>query len=362
MFPVFQCRFTDITCSKTDWNSFRCSGNMRYLGDHFLSATQRDSGTDADMQPADADYPASESLLEPEDINAPHERPIPESTVQALATSALDHGPPADLSRTLDRDLRTSYDWTSTMQMGNDAVSGMVGDEPQGIKPDLEAVVWDQNMTSHNHPYPTQLWQYCPVSPDPTQASMLNDPAPFITKTIPVPGPNLWLPSPGTSTSAASPPTLTPTSPTPPKRARKRGRPRIYEDDRDDKKNDNDKSVPRKKPARTTTPCSRTSNGQSGPKEDQHERAQSRTRYRNRTAARRYRDKLRCLIDKVEAEEHEASKLRRALTEQASDLQGEVFALKNKIFEHARCECPLIQAYLKGAAQGYGKYSRGCWG
>lgn len=83
-----------------------------------------------------------------------------------------------------------------------------------------------------------------------------------------------------------------------------------------------------------------------------HPKDQQVIRNRNRNAARRYRDKLRFQTDEMEVRATEATERRRALAQEASQLETEVFALKNRVFEHALCECPLIQAYLERALRG----------
>jgi hypothetical protein len=80
-------------------------------------------------------------------------------------------------------------------------------------------------------------------------------------------------------------------------------------------------------------------------------RKQAIIRGRNKTAATRYRAKTQAAIALMEAEERDVSARRRALIACISQLREEAFHLKNEVLRQAECGCPLIAGYLSDAAR-----------
>ncbi|KAK1758459.1 hypothetical protein QBC47DRAFT_399363 [Echria macrotheca] len=76
----------------------------------------------------------------------------------------------------------------------------------------------------------------------------------------------------------------------------------------------------------------------------------ARIRDRNKMAASRYRQKTQESIARAEEEERIVAGKRQTLLAQASQLREEVFHLKNELLHQASCGCPLIQDYLSRAA------------
>ncbi|KAK0751631.1 hypothetical protein B0T18DRAFT_72901 [Schizothecium vesticola] len=74
-------------------------------------------------------------------------------------------------------------------------------------------------------------------------------------------------------------------------------------------------------------------------------------RARNKAAGTRYRLKNQQTVDRVEAEEREASLRRLALLACADRLRGEVNSLKTEVMQHANCGCPHISGYISAATQ-----------
>lgn len=74
-------------------------------------------------------------------------------------------------------------------------------------------------------------------------------------------------------------------------------------------------------------------------------------RHRNRVAAMRYRHNQNTLAEELEAEEQTVSFQHEALSKYVSQLREEIYSLKNEVFRHSNCDCPLIQAYLSNAAR-----------
>ncbi|KAK4451400.1 hypothetical protein QBC34DRAFT_400899 [Podospora aff. communis PSN243] len=85
--------------------------------------------------------------------------------------------------------------------------------------------------------------------------------------------------------------------------------------------------------------------------DDEEARRQEVIRARNKTAASRYRAKTQAAIAIMEAEERDVSSRRQALIACATQLKEEVYFLKNEILRQAECGCPLITGYLAEATQ-----------
>jgi len=172
-------------------------------------------------------------------------------------------------------------------------------------------------------------------------------------------------------------PSTTSTDHRPEKIKRKRGRPRLYDDDgilrgeritrptiRPIINLESPISVPSPEPVAicpievtiTATPSlsgirsRRTSVQESEDGDANPERAEI-IRARNKAAAARYRAKTQHAIANMEAEEREVSRRRQALLATAGRLREEVFQLKNEVLRHADCGCPLISRYLSDAAK-----------
>jgi hypothetical protein len=88
-----------------------------------------------------------------------------------------------------------------------------------------------------------------------------------------------------------------------------------------------------------------------GAEEEQDSARQEAIRARNKTAASRYRAKTQAAIATMEAEERHVSSRRQALIACATQLREEVFYLKNEILRQADCGCPLIVGYLAEATR-----------
>jgi hypothetical protein len=79
-------------------------------------------------------------------------------------------------------------------------------------------------------------------------------------------------------------------------------------------------------------------------------------RARNRVAATKCRAKTKAAIEKLEADERDASSRREALTAYAAILHDEIYRLRHELFRHNNCNCVLIQQYLRYMA---GRHGRG---
>lgn len=105
-------------------------------------------------------------------------------------------------------------------------------------------------------------------------------------------------------------------------------------------------------PARSARPPKRNQPADESTEQDSGEAAaQAVTRARNKAAATRYRVKIQKTVDRVEAEEREASLRRQALLACADRLRGEVNSLKTEVMQHANCGCPHISGYISAATQ-----------
>lgn len=104
------------------------------------------------------------------------------------------------------------------------------------------------------------------------------------------------------------------------------------------------RSAPR--PAKRNQPADEATGQDSG-----EAAAQAIVRTRNKAAATRYRLKIQNTVDRMEAEEREASLRRQALLACADRLRGEVNSLKTEVMQHANCGCPPISGYISAATQ-----------
>lgn len=104
------------------------------------------------------------------------------------------------------------------------------------------------------------------------------------------------------------------------------------------------RSAPR--PAKRNQPADEATGQDSG-----EAAAQAIVRTRNKAAATRYRLKIQNTVDRMEAEEREASLRRHALLACADRLRGEVNSLKTEVMQHANCGCPPISGYISAATQ-----------
>ncbi|KAK0656886.1 hypothetical protein B0T16DRAFT_385518 [Cercophora newfieldiana] len=92
-------------------------------------------------------------------------------------------------------------------------------------------------------------------------------------------------------------------------------------------------------------------NDENGDEDDEEEREkQTIVRARNKTAASRYRAKTQTAIAMLEAKEENVSTRRQELMDCAAQLHEEIFYLKNEVLRQASCGCPLIAGYLTEAA------------
>lgn len=104
------------------------------------------------------------------------------------------------------------------------------------------------------------------------------------------------------------------------------------------------RSAPR--PAKRNQPADEATEQDSG-----EAAAQAIVRTRNKAAATRYRLKIQNTVDRMEAEEREASLHRQALLAYADRLRGEVNSLKTEVMQHAKCGCPHISGYISAVTQ-----------
>lgn len=104
--------------------------------------------------------------------------------------------------------------------------------------------------------------------------------------------------------------------------------------------------------ARSARPAKRNQPADEATEQDSGEgAAQAIIRTRNKAAATRYRLKIQNTVDRMEAEEREASLRRQALLACADRLRGEVNSLKTEVMQHANCGCPHISGYISAATQ-----------
>ena len=74
-------------------------------------------------------------------------------------------------------------------------------------------------------------------------------------------------------------------------------------------------------------------------------------RARNKSAATRYRAKTQAALAQMQEHERAVNTQCRALLACVTQLRDEVVELKNEVLLHANCDCPLIQGYLAEVAQ-----------
>jgi hypothetical protein len=106
-------------------------------------------------------------------------------------------------------------------------------------------------------------------------------------------------------------------------------------------------------PGRSARPAKRNQPADEPTEQDPGEAAAALAviRTRNKAAATRYRLKNQQTVDRMEAEEREASLRRLALLACADRLRGEVNSLKTEVMQHANCGCPHISGYIAAATQ-----------
>ncbi|KAK5651531.1 hypothetical protein OQA88_11985 [Cercophora sp. LCS_1] len=224
--------------------------------------------------------------------------------------------------------------------------------------------------TTDTTPYPYQA-EYFQQSSNPVSirypsSFTTNSPWTTATSLSPTPSSQSQSQEPFSATTGTLP------KPPQPPAKRKRGRPRLYEDDGTE--------VPKETPGRPSayTFASRSSGSSSSKTRaststsassvsitvvpntrprpnsdapDQDSSKQKSVRARNKAAATRYRQKTQAAIAEWEAQEQEVSLQRQALMACAGKLKEEVFQLKNEVLRHADCGCPMIEGYLATAAQ-----------
>jgi len=105
-------------------------------------------------------------------------------------------------------------------------------------------------------------------------------------------------------------------------------------------------------PGRSARPAKRNQPADETTEQDPDEAAaQAVIRTRNKAAATRYHLKTQQAVDRMETAEREASLRRQALLACADQLRQEVNSLKTEVMQHANCGCPHISGYISAATQ-----------
>jgi len=139
------------------------------------------------------------------------------------------------------------------------------------------------------------------------------------------------------------------------KKGRKRGRPRLYQDDSPRKQRQPMYAIPSPPCTTPTSLTSPTTPDGSSPdlRATTTATITDKIRVRNKEASSRYRQRTQATITKAEAEERLANGEHKVLRARLDELREEVFELKTELLKQASCGCPLIRGYLKSATNDY---------
>jgi chemotaxis protein histidine kinase CheA len=74
---------------------------------------------------------------------------------------------------------------------------------------------------------------------------------------------------------------------------------------------------------------------------------------RNQCASSKYRNRQREARENLETVEKDMAQVNHDLSRCVTDLKDEVYHLKMKVFQHANCDCPLIQEYIANHVNRY---------
>ncbi|KAK1523779.1 bZIP transcription factor [Colletotrichum costaricense] len=133
---------------------------------------------------------------------------------------------------------------------------------------------------------------------------------------------------------------------------RRRGRPRISEDDGLDVVAPKTGAEARQKGSTRRASNTSTSGAiGTGDKRSGAEAKKNKIRARNREAAYKCRKKKQKGVEELQTQEAMAENINKNLNDEAALLRGEILMLKTMVLQHGSCGCSFIEEYISGAAQ-----------